>query len=218
LGANHLEEPLEEVAVDINSITIKEAERILRTRPNSEEAKAIRQAFEETARLLREAAPLMKLAFLEAVYQHDSKKSKKGGNPLFVWEAINFCIENYIQFPAWIMQYLDDSASELARLQYMNPNKDFNHEIAKALGFRFSGGSGNLLFKFKKEMLEIDTVCEIMRRREERRGKKGEQKFLEIICMEIANELEVETGKEFSYERLMAWHRKWRPFLNSSVK
>ena len=69
-------------------------------------------------------------------------------NPLFVWIAIRHCVRRGKQLPKWIMEYLTGSADALIELT-LDPPKEVDVAVARALGFRTSG-RGNPFSHFKK--------------------------------------------------------------------
>jgi len=55
-------------------------------------------------------------------------------NPLFVWKAVQLCLENNEDFPFWINDYLQNVATSL--LEINNPGKKTDAEVKSAIGFK----------------------------------------------------------------------------------
>ncbi|MGO8942112.1 MAG: hypothetical protein ACLQJ7_00350 [Syntrophobacteraceae bacterium] len=65
--------------------------------------------------------------------QRKKKTKKQKRNPLFVWEAIKYCISEKVRLPEWVEKYLESVSDELLAIK--NPGNRAADIIKDALGF-----------------------------------------------------------------------------------
>jgi hypothetical protein len=133
---------------------------------------------------------------LRDYYQHYFEKED---NPLYAWEAIEFCLlHSRIALPDWIKNYLLNTSRKL--LQIDNPKDDAPRLIKDALGF-LDGKVFSQRTRYEHMMPVFYKIEERIRRENERRkksgmkyGKKGERTTQNKLFEEVAKDLNMEAA------------------------
>jgi hypothetical protein len=89
------------------------------------------------------------------------------GNPLFAWRAIMCCGDVDLDLPDWVMDYLFDSATKLAKsIDKYEKGPDEGKFLKESLNFKNAGRSNR--FKNYKDTIErYSALSEIFRRKME---------------------------------------------------
>ena len=61
-------------------------------------------------------------------------------DPLYVWEAITFCISNKKTFPAWLLNYLTEAGGNLLKATKTGTDKGNPETVSDAFGFNLGKG------------------------------------------------------------------------------
>jgi hypothetical protein len=62
-------------------------------------------------------------------------------NPLYVWEAIRFCINQKKQFPSWVLDYLSEAGNHLLGVAQSGTDKGNPQTVRDALKFNLGHGT-----------------------------------------------------------------------------
>ncbi|MBW2470949.1 MAG: hypothetical protein JRE18_02610 [Deltaproteobacteria bacterium] len=80
------------------------------------------------------------IAFKDLLLYIPKKKYDIWQNPLYVWEAITFCISNKKTFPAWLLNYLTEAGGNLLKATKTGTDKGNPETVSDAFGFNLGKG------------------------------------------------------------------------------
>ncbi len=151
----------------------------------------------------RQTSEMLRLIGLRAIEAENRIKP----NPLLTWEAFQYCRENKIPLPEWILLSLEKMAEKLLSIK---PAKDIGWDIVNALGLKPDGGQGSFFWRYERTKFRIKTVSKVMRRIEENK----EDVF--TACESVADELKQNGGNSYSGKTISTWYYELKKAFNSS--